>query len=72
MTCPIHCTLYRGAQQPIPISQDDFSSWEELVVSLKDLVEVESGAPMGASREEQKKQLCAIAPHRLTRPYRLA
>jgi len=72
LTCPIHCTLYRGAQQPIPISQDDFTSWEELVVSLKDLVEVESGAPMGASREDQKKQLCAIAPHRLTRPYRLA
>lgn len=70
MTCPIHLTLYPGAKNPVPVSQDDFATWEELVDSLHDLIGLESGAPRGATLEEQKAQLYAIAPHRLKFPHR--
>lgn len=66
----MHLTLYSGANGAKPISQDDFDDWPEVVESLSDLVHRESDAEPGASREEQKLGLLAVAPHRLTKPLR--
>lgn len=62
---PIHVTLYRGAYAPVPISRDDFDTWDEWADSLEDLVSRESGAEPGADIEDQKRSLLAWAPHRL-------
>jgi hypothetical protein len=70
LTCPIHVTLYAGARYPVPLSQDDFATWEELVKSLEGLIALESGAPRGSPVGAQKEGLYAIAPHRLREPYR--
>ena len=71
MTCPIHLTLYRGGKAPVPVSQDDFEDWDEAATAIEDLVSRTSGAPESASREDQKLQLLAFAPHRLHTPHRL-
>lgn len=61
----IHLTLYQGGRAPVPIRQDDFDSWDECADALEDIVAMPSGAPAGASVEDQKLKLLAFAPHRL-------
>jgi hypothetical protein len=57
----MHLTLYRGGRAPVPISQDDFETWDSVADSIEDLV----------SREyEDKLDMLAFAPHRLREPYR--
>lgn len=74
----MHLTLYRGARQPVPLRQDDFDSWAEVVEALEDIVQREAPKPTasdlayahGDAREAQKLGLLAFAPHRLRTPYR--
>lgn len=67
---PIHVTLYRGAQRPEPVRQDDFADWPEFVEALADIVQQPTGAAEGASADQQKLEMLAFSPHRLRRPYR--
>lgn len=55
-------TVYRGARDPVPAQADDLS-WPEVVEALSELI---TKPPVG-----DKRDLLAIAPHRLREPYRL-
>ena len=61
----VHLTLYPGTHGANAIAQDDFSTWGELVESLRDLVSRPPEVPESASPEAQKESLLAFAPHRL-------
>lgn len=64
MTSPVRYTLtvYRGARNPVPAQSDELS-WPEVVDALGELI---AKPPV-----EDKRDLLAIAPHRLRTPYRL-
>lgn len=69
-TLPV-VTIYSGARAPAPVDAADLP-WPELATELEALANEPTGAPVGASEDEQKRRMVAWAPHALRIPYRRA
>ncbi len=67
---PIHLTVYRGAQNAVPVAQDDFETWDEAADELEAMTRETPGCPASANRERQKLAMLAFGPHRLREPHR--